>query len=138
MLTAAAGRHNVVRQFVTFTGVGALGTASHYVTLLALVEGVGYTPVAGSAVGFAVGALVNYALNYRFTFRSAAAHTVALPRFLTVAAVGFCINALIMAVGTRWIPAFYFLVQIFSTTVILAWHFTANRLWTFRETKHDG
>ncbi|MDP1653401.1 MAG: GtrA family protein [Rhodocyclaceae bacterium] len=127
----------LARQFVAFAGMGVVGTLAHYSTLLALVEWVGLTSVAGSATGFIVGALVNYSLNYNFTFRSTASHRLALPRFMTVATVGFFLNSLFMMAGTRWTPLHYLVVQVFATGAVLFWGFAANSLWTFKRKDHD-
>lgn len=130
-------RFGLLQRFLAFTGVGAVGTLAHYLMLLLLVEGLGRGPNAGTAVGFIVGAVVNYSLNYKFTFRSDARHRVALPKFLTIAVVGFCINAVIMRLGITWLAFHYMLVQLFATGVVLIWNFAGNLLWTFRES-HRG
>jgi putative flippase GtrA len=122
----------LARQLVTYTGVGLMGTMAHYSTLLILVELLGLSPVSGSASGFIVGALVNYRLNYSFTFRSTAAHGVAMPKFMTVLAVGFGINYLMMLAGSRWTSLHYLIIQAAATATILFWGFAANSLWTFR------
>lgn len=127
----------LARQFVAFAGIGLVGTLAHYSTLLALVEWIGMASVAGSAIGFVVGALVNYSLNYTFTFRSTALHRVALPKFMAVATVGFCLNALIMIAGTRWTPLHYIVIQALATGAVLFWGFAANSLWTFKGKAHD-
>ena len=126
----------LARQFVTFAGMGVVGTMAHYSILLASVEWAGLTSVTGSAIGFVAGALVNYALNYTFTFRSSAAHRVALPKFMAVAAVGFCLNSLFMMAGTRWLPLHYLIVQMLATGAVLFWGFAANTLWTFKWKEH--
>lgn len=125
-----------LRQFFTFAGVGVIGTMAHYSILLAMVEWGGLTSVTGSAIGFVAGALVNYSLNYKYTFRSSASHGVALPKFMTVAVVGFCLNALFMMTGTRWLPLHYLIVQMLATGTILFWGFAANSLWTFKWREH--
>lgn len=126
----------LARQFITFAGVGVIGTLAHYSILLALVEWAGLTAVAGSAIGFVAGALVNYSLNYKYTFRSSASHGVALPKFMTVAAVGFCLNVLFMMTGTRWLHLHYLVVQVLATGAVLFWGFAANSLWTFKWKEH--
>lgn len=129
--------NGLARQFAVFASMGAVGTMAHYSILLASVEWGGLTSVTGSAIGFVAGALVNYALNYRFTFRSSASHRVALPRFMTVAMVGFCVNSLFMMAGTRWLPLHYLVVQLLATGAVLFWGFVANLLWTFKWSTHD-
>lgn len=119
-------------RFLRFAVVGAVGTAAHYALLLALVEGAGVAPVAGSVAGFLLGALVNYTLNRRLVFRSDRAHVEALPRFLAVAGMGLCWNALLMYLLVNVAGAHYLLAQIVTTGILLGWHYVGNAIWTFR------
>jgi len=121
----------VVQRFLRFTGVGVFGTIAHYLVLVLMVEGLAFTPLAASSVGFTVGALVNYALNYRFTFRSVRRHREALPRFYLVAVAGFVINGLVMLILAERLALQYLLAQLVATGIVLVWGFTANSLWTF-------
>lgn len=122
----------MIKQFVVFAAVGAIGTLSHYCVLIVLVQLLGVNPVVASGTGFAVGALVNYLLNYRVTFRSARPHQEAAPRFFAIAAVGMLANTVIMALGTKVFAIQYLLAQIIATGMVLGLNFVANRLWTFR------
>jgi putative flippase GtrA len=120
---------SLVSQFILFSAVGAVGTAAHFILLILLVQLLAVPPVPASMAGFVCGALVNYTLNYRITFRSSAPHISALPRFLAVAAAGFCLNTIIMALVTVWLH--YLLAQAVATVCVLAWNFFCNRCWTF-------
>ena len=120
------------RQFLTFTLVGAFGTAAHYVVLATLVEVFGVQVLAATTAGFACGAIVNYVLNRRYTFNSSARHAVALPKFLTVATLGAGINWLVMALLTGVAGLHYMVAQLLATATVLAWNFIANHAWTFR------
>jgi putative flippase GtrA len=113
-----------------FTAVGVVGTAAHFAILVILVQFVAINPVVASMIAFPVAALINYVLNYRLTFRSSNPHHTALPKFLTVSAVGFCLNTLIMAAATVWLH--YLSSQVLAALVVLAWNFVCNRIWTFR------
>jgi putative flippase GtrA len=123
---------HLVQQFIAYVGVGALGTATQYLILLILVEGIGLGPVASSAAGYIVGAALNYLLNHRLTFHSITAHPVAMTKFAVVAAVGYCVNWLVMFLGTRWTAFSYLIVQMMATVTVLIWGFTVNSLWTFK------
>jgi len=118
-------------KFVSFAGVGAIGTTGHYLLLVSLVSGLGVDPVLGSCAGFVLGALINYWLNYRYTFRSDRRHSVTLPRFLTVALMGFLINSAIMFVLTGPAALHYIFAQVVATGVVLIFGFAMNLLWTF-------
>lgn len=121
------------RQFIYFAGIGAIGTAGHYLTLILLVELLSINPGLATTAGFVVGALINYILNYRFTFRSSKRHSEALSKFLLVAAVGAVINYAIMQGGLTYTSLHYLLIQVLATGVVLLWNFIVNKLWTFSE-----
>lgn len=118
-------------QFLRFAGVGAVGTAAHYVVLITLVELGGVPPVAGSIAGFVTGALVNYALARRVVFDTTRSHGASLPKFLTVAVVGLMLNSAAMTVLVVWMALPYLPAQVLVTAGLLVWHYGANRLWTF-------
>ena len=127
-------RH-LVSQFITYAGVGSIGTVAHYLLLLFLVEQLHVTPYLGAVAGFMLGALVNYYLNHRITFRSQKRHHEALPKFLTVAAAGVVLTGLLMAWATERLHIHYFIAQLVTTALLLCLTFIGNRLWTFR---HPG
>ena len=118
-------------RFLRYAGAGAVGTAVHYSTLIALVQAGIATPVVGSTLGATGGALVNYALNHRYTFGSRRAHVQALPRFAAVAAAGIVLNAAVLAALLAVFSSHYLLAQVVATLAVLAFGFVANRRWTF-------
>jgi len=129
-------RH-LIMQFITYAGVGSVGTLAHYLLLLLLVEGIGVSPYQGAIAGFLLGALVNYQLNHRFTFRSTQQHRDALPKFLFVVAIGVLFTGALMAWATERLNIHYLIAQLITTALLLIFTFAVNRLWTFRhpETK---
>jgi putative flippase GtrA len=118
-------------QFLRYACVGAVGTAAHYVVLIALVQGAGAAPIAASIAGSIVGAFANYALNHQFTFASGRAHRIALPRFLVIAGTGVALNAAVMAAMLAVVSPHYLVAQVVATGVVLVAGFLANRRWTF-------
>jgi len=120
-------------QFITYAGVGSIGTAAHYLLLLLLVEGMNVAAYQGAIAGFTLGAIINYYLNHRITFRSEMRHQEALPKFLTVAAIGVLLTGFLMAWATEKLHVHYFIAQIFTTALLLCLTFIGNRLWTFQE-----
>lgn len=124
-----------LRRFVGFAAVGLVGTAAHYLLLVALVEGLGADPVAGSVAGFCLGALVNYGMSHRFVFRSDRAHREALPRFFAVALSGLAWNTLLMGLFIRYLGWPYLPAQVLTTGLLVVWHYAVNALWTFREAR---
>jgi putative flippase GtrA len=124
------GRH--LRGVGAAAAVGAVGTAAHYLLLVALVEAAGLAVVPASAAGFCLGATVNYLMNRTLVFRSARAHREALPRFMLVALTGLAWNALLMALLTGAAGLPYLVAQILTTGLLVFWHYMVNAAWTFR------
>ena len=118
-------------QFLSFAGVGAVATAAHYLTLLALVEGSLAHPAPASAAGAAVGALVSYALNYRLTFAAQSPHRKTLPKFLAIAVFAMILNFVLMHALITFLSLPYIAAQVAVTGVMLLMTFNANRNWTF-------
>ena len=123
--------HLSLRQFILFSGIGAIGTAGHYICLILLVERADMAPTPATTVGFIVGAIINYLLNYHITFKSNQHHHVALTKFFIVAAIGAGINMAIMYFATEWLTLHYLLAQIMATAIVLLWNFFINKYWTF-------
>jgi putative flippase GtrA len=121
----------MLRQLVSFGGVGAIATAIQYLILVVLTEGLGAYPVVASTIGYISSALLNYTLNYRFTFASDKPHVVAVQVFALVAVVGSMLNAGIMHLLMQRFDANYLVAQLFATGVVFLWNFFAHRRFTF-------
>ena len=122
----------LLRQFLTFSGVGLVAAVAHYGVLITLVEGFGILPVIATLWGFIAGAGVSYVLNRRYTFRSDRPHRAAAPRFLAVSVGGFLLNGAVMWLLNEYWGVPYLLAQVVATAVVLFWNFSVNLLWTFR------
>jgi putative flippase GtrA len=121
------------QQFFTFAGIGAIGTAWHYATLILLVQSIQTDPVIASTTGFIVGALINYILNYRITFNSNKRHRETSIKFFSVAVLGAVINGAIMSAGINMFDVHYLIIQVTASCIVLAFNFTANKYWTFAD-----
>jgi putative flippase GtrA len=119
------------RQFLFFAVAGAAATLVHYGLLVGLVESGAAGPVAGALACYCGGGIVSYLLNRRLAFGSDRRHREAVWRFGVVAAVGFGLTGLAMALLTRqWLWP-YLPAQVATTGLVMVWSFTAHRLWTF-------
>jgi putative flippase GtrA len=123
---------SVAGLFARFAAAGAVGTATHYCVLIALVELASVAPAAAAAAGAVVGATVNYLLNYHVTFRSRSSHVATFARFAVVALAGMILNAGIVFLFVR-LGMHYLIGQFVATAVVLVVGFVANHLWTFAE-----
>ena len=125
----------MIKQFLCFAGVGAVGTSAHYLVLVFSVEMLSIDPVLGSILGFLVGAVVNYILNYHITFKSNRSHYEAGPKFLLTAIVGGLVNFLIMTLLIKKHSLNYLMSQLIATAVVLFWNFIVAKIWVFNEHK---
>lgn len=119
---------------MTFTSVGAIGTMAHFAVLIFAVERLNLSVLTATTSGFVTGMVTNYLLNYHVTFKCRTNHVQAFSRFLSVAAIGLCINALLVVVLKVWLH--YFVCQLIASAAVLFWNFIFNHCWTFKETGH--
>ena len=125
------------RQFLSYLGVGLVGTGGHYLTLVVLVKRAGLDPVLASTCGFTVGAVINYFANYHLTFRSRQGHAGTMARFFVIARAGMGVNAGMMALCHRGLGLHYLLSQVAATGTVVVLTYLGNRFWTFREVCDD-
>lgn len=109
-----------------------IGTMGHYLLFLSLHYWFEVHAVAASTLGAALGALINYFLSYYFVFRSDKGHKLAMTKFFVIAGIGLLLNSALMAFGVVSLGVEALVAQVAATVIVLAWNFTANRLWTFR------
>lgn len=121
----------MLRRFVGFAGVGAIGTSGHYAILIGLVYFIELNPILASTAGFVVGALVNYMLSYMLIFRSRKRHREAMSKFFVVAIAGLGINSMALSFGIYFAHWNYLVAQLTATVVVLVWNFAINSIWTF-------
>lgn len=122
----------VLKQFAKFASAGAVGTALHYLILVALVDFLLFPPTLGTTLGALAGATMNYWLNRSYTFRSTRSHGAALPRFMMLAGVGIALNALIVGIATK-AGLHYLVAQVIATCGVLVMNFFVSRTWIFRQ-----
>ena len=122
---------NLAEQFLRFCSVGVLAAIGHYGTLVLLVAGLAFRPVPAALAAYLMGGVISYAFNYRWVFGSAKQHRVAVPQFVSVAAVGFVLTGVSMSILTGSIGLHWFAAQLATTGLVMLWSFVANRLWTF-------
>jgi putative flippase GtrA len=111
---------------------GGASALTHFGVGLLLAEGMHVRPVAASTAGFVASIAVSYGLQHAWVFRSSAAHTVAGSRFLTVTAIAFLLNTVILWTGTEVLTAPFVLVQAVALVAIPVVNYALNSRWTFR------
>lgn len=123
------------RELVSFLLTGGLATLLQYVVLALGTDYLEWPASVASGTGYLSGAVLSYLSNYFFTFASDRPHVQAISRFLTMAAVGWCLTIVLMALladimgWNKWIS------QVLVTCFVLAWNFLISRTWVFSRTK---
>jgi putative flippase GtrA len=120
-----------LRRFLGYAAAGVVATATHYAVMVALVTWANFPEVVASCVGFLAGACVKYPLNYWAVFASEQQHRVAVPRFVLSLAVGFVLNALLLAILLRVLDVHYMVSQVLTTGVVLFVNYLLARYWVF-------
>ena len=100
-----------LRKFLGYCLSGFAATGTHYVTMVLLVWRWEGHEIVASCVGFVVGALVKYPLNYWVNFASRQRHVVAVPRFVVGLALGFALNAIVLAVLLQALPRVHYMCR---------------------------
>lgn len=123
---------NIIKQFVSFLGAGAIATVCHYAVLVLLVEAIKVTPVPASSAGALVGAFVSYFFNRKMTFQSKIPHKITMPKFFAVAALAVILNTVLMKILTGWLLIPYLIAQIITTGLLIIITFGLNKIWSFK------
>ncbi len=90
-----------------FLIVGCVNTVIGYGAILFVQYVLSAGHLAANAIGYLIGGSGSYLLNKSFTFRSARAHSEALPRFVLVVVGCYLINLLVLEISvSQWqLPA---------------------------------
>ncbi|WP_312034085.1 GtrA family protein [Actinoplanes sp. TBRC 11911] len=111
---------------------GGASALTHFGLGFVLAEGLGVRPVVASTTGFVASIFVSYLLQHSWVFRSAARHSVAGGRFLTVTGIAFAMNTVILWTGTEALHAPFVAVQSVALVAIPIVNYVMNSRWTFR------
>lgn len=120
------------RRLLRYAVAGGASALTHLGTTALLVETAAVRPVVASTIGFVASIVVSYLLQRRWVFRSQVSNRAAAPRFLTVTAIGFLLNASIVFLGTEVFEVHYAPVQLVALVAIPVSNYLLNSLWTFR------
>ncbi len=126
-MTDPADRRGLLRLVVRYAVVGAINTAVHFITTIALVESAAVEPVPASVVGFMLALLVAFFLNSHWTFGRTDRPVMRLYRFSMVSVLGLALNTLIMVAVVDWLGAHYIFGLVLVALVIPPTNFLLNR-----------
>ncbi|GIE80203.1 hypothetical protein Aph02nite_61530 [Actinoplanes philippinensis] len=110
---------------------GVLSALTHFTVGLAANVLLGLPAVLASSLGFAASIAVSYVLQRTWVFRSGTAHTVTGPRFLTVTAAAFGLNAAVLWAGVSLLGGPFPVVQAVAILLIPVLNYLLHSRWTF-------
>lgn len=128
---AASQRRELALRIVRFAMVGGLSSLLYLVFAWWLIDLVSIPPIQGTVAAYALVVPINFLLQKHFTFRSAAAASAELPRFLLVHGMNIALSAGIMAlITTVWglAPIWGMLATVAIVPVLV---FLALEVWVF-------
>ena len=99
--------------------VGILSNLTLYAVFVAMIwAGIGAAVAAGLC--YIIGFCLNYLLHRKFTFKSKAAHSSDLPRYLAAYGAGFAATLIFISVFTNWMRAEYAqLLNMVATALVI-------------------
>jgi putative flippase GtrA len=120
----------MVMDLARFGIVGLGATAVHYLSALAASQFIDI--FVANFVGFGIGMIASYLGHRLYTFRSAARHRSAFPRFLITSLSGVAASTVVLFITTSLaLPGW--LALIFSIGVVPIVTFSLLRVWVFNQ-----
>lgn len=122
----------VVRQFIKFSMVGVVNTATSFSVYGALTRLAGFDPLVANALSFVAAVTVSFTLNKRWTFRDTSRqYRRQYSMFLGVSFGGLVLSeSIILLLHT--VGGLHDLVAFAAAVVVVMfWNFGGNRRWTF-------
>lgn len=118
-------------KFIKYSFVGCISTLIYFLSVFVLIEGLHIDPVMASAAAFIIMTVVSFFLNVKYTFGSAITQQKAI-RFMTVSAIGFVLNFLLMFFIVHILAFHYVMGELVTILVIPIVNFLLNNYWTFQ------
>ena len=115
-----------------FLNIGVVSTLLHYALLILLKEQFNVNVIIASCSGYLLGGACNYLANYHFTFKSKSNHIPTLAKFVSVMAIGFLINLVLMKLMVEQFQFIYILAQVIATIGVLISNYCLHNYWTFK------
>ncbi len=136
-------------QFLRFAGVGGLGTITDVSVLNLLRFALGQPVLLSNTISISVAIVQNYTLHRYWTFANHEKSEVSsqLAKFTITSLIGLGLsNLMLQPLVSLWVrvvlefmgpialmdPLSTNLGKLTSIAIVLAWNYTATRLWTFR------
>lgn len=127
---------NVLKALIRYLISGGLATLLHWAIMAWLISVAVHANIA-TALGAFAGALLNYLLQFHFTFRSTHAHRDAMPRYLLITLLNWCVNNALFAGLHGFTHLTVPVVQMITTFIVLVFNFVMYRRFVFNERNND-
>lgn len=118
-------------QFIRFLAVGVLATASHFIVVIALVEGWSLDVMLANALAWTVALGVSYKGHHRWTFSAEGAHANHFPRYTAVSLTGLALNLATVWLFHHHLSAHYLVATTFGVALSVLVTFVMSRFWAF-------
>jgi putative flippase GtrA len=122
-----------LRQLFKFGIVGVIAAMVNLLGVFLLVEIFNMKPLIANIFAFMISFNVSY-LGQRFwSFaETTVRHRKAIPKYFTVAIVGFCLNELLFSIFLHILHLYYMLALVIVIGLVAVFSFICNKLWVFR------
>jgi putative flippase GtrA len=127
------------RQLIRFGIVGVAATGLYLLCTHTIEKYARFSTPQAASLAFVPVVVFNYVLHYGWTFRSARAHTSALPRFVGTSIGGWVVNYLVVQSAMRWLLLPPTAALLIAITCVVAWNYLLSSLWVFtasEQTRH--
>ena len=118
-------------QLFRFLSVGLLATASHFIVVIALVEGVSLDVKLANALAWTVALGVSYSGHHRWTFSAEGAHSDHFPRYIVVSLSGLALNLATVWLLHDHLSAHYLVATTCGVGLSVLVTFVLSRFWVF-------
>lgn len=121
--------------FIRFCFVGVVSSVIDIAILYSLVEFV-HTPVLfAAACGLLLASLNGYTLNKLFTFKDQSEKIKRqYAAYLSVSLCGMFFSLVLLSIFIEFLSMYYLFAKAITIVIVVAWNYSANRLFVFRKT----
>ena len=119
------------QQFARFLSVGVLNTLLGYGIIFLAMYGLKWSPEASNLLGYGIGLIVSFMLSKTFTFRSSAAVSGELIRFLIVFAIAYGANLAVLSFAVRFLDWHAGLSQLIAGGFYIVCSYLLNKRFVF-------
>lgn len=117
---------------IWFLIIGALAALTHYVVAVGLEWLLKINPLYSNIAGFLLAFPVSYVGHYQFTFAAIKTrHQHSLPKFLSIAVLGFLANQGLVALGLIYTDLPFWLLLGVVMVLIAVMTYLLSRYWAF-------